>query len=419
MKAMMRSLVYNWLCFVLLICGIGVPWAAEPGNPWLRAATQWPAVLPAAITPPAGAEEHFRQMVQGNPRTYELLLPAWQPEEHATLAYYSGWGFLYTRQTAAGTIRVREVRIPLYPGSRYLRDGLVVEARVGAVKMPVSRAQLERHIARVTGNTLLSRPSGVEYAQPHLSLGSDYAEYLSPNNLAAWTDSSRLLLARYDDPQYAIPLAVRTFLAEKSPPIRDALPAYPLARAMSNPWLILAARHWPVEPSACIQPPPGAAAHFFHWVEGALRASWRPEDIDAVLYDPTAGFFFTTDTADYRVRVREVTQLAPRVADLDRAVTIAITRKQGVFPKPTTVMAMESLLAPFLTADVLALPACDQCPPSLFPLAGGEHYARYRREGTLVGDLPITLFAWTDGHILLIALYEDMPDPCPSCTLAR
>ncbi len=192
-------------------------------------------------------------------------------------------------------------------------------------------------------------------------------------------------------------------------------PAGPLDYRMgsggtANPWIILACR-WPSMEAANLAvrqrtPPPGAREHFARWVKASVGGQWLPggfpEDIP---YLDNWGFISVKETEDYRVRVREATKPAYSGSSImTKAILIAVEPMAGQILTPQTQDTMPALLGQFLGPEVPISTAEDKRIPRFREQSGAYFLARCP-----VGSrLALQLYAWSDGNILLIAIYEDV-----------
>jgi hypothetical protein len=176
---------------------------------------------------------------------------------------------------------------------------------------------------------------------------------------------------------------------------------------LRNSWLI-AASEWPsMRPGDMAElkrdPAAGERERFERWVKGTLGKEWQPEDFDDIPCLAGYGLVYVKETDGYCLRAREAWEPLYEGSDtIKRALVVAVQLRPGNIAVPKTRVAMESLLKQFLHPEALPKGAGDvRCETE----AGGYFMARHRT-GSLV---PTQLYAWTDGKVLLMALYEDVP----------
>jgi hypothetical protein len=409
-------------CFLgMVVCGMSLAcWCTPTTFPasWFADAQRWPALTPAAtaaqvVTPPEVARTRFAHWVQ------VTLAPEWRPADTTGVPYFPGWGFVYSHETADYHLRAREAMRPCYPGAQVLADGLVVDVHAVAMPWPLpttSDAMLNL-LKRFLNADLLQWPAGTEYEQPVFRHNAFSAFYALPNNFYAWTDGTTLRITEYVEPPFTAPTAIWARLAES--PLRsvaDGALNYPLDATMRDPWLILAARDWPPTAARQLQQrikfaPAGALARFSARAKDMIVPTWLPAHFTDIPYVAKLGFVSVQANHAYRVRFRETTLDLPLPK---HALLLAIQPLDGKIPVPRDTAAMMTLLRTFISPQVLDMNPLEQLPPEVMPLAGGLHFARYRSEDTAIA-IPVDLFAWTDGNVLLIALVDDIPGECSTC----
>lgn len=403
--------------WILLITGLMLLFAAgaicaEMALPaeWQREASRWPVARLTAVPAPDDAQARFSSWLQ------RTLADAWQPGKDETLAYYPDWGFIYVKNSPAGHLRVREAMRPVYDGAQVMTDGLVmtVTPAQGAFTLPRTRAEMVDLLGQFLAEALLDWPEDPQYQQPRFTLDGKTAWYLQPNCLTAWTDGTALHVVYYQTPAYTAPEddLARSVKPGTYRPAHDGSLNYPLGRALQNPWLVPAAAQWPATNARSTKTAGEERDFFSRAVQSTVAPTWWPNAFADVRSLKGLGPVYTIANATYRVRVRQTALGMPRPV---AAVLIAVEPLGAPFPLPQDPKAMLALLKPFVAGEVLAMPAREQCPPELRPLAGGVHFARYRTESPSA-TVPVDLFAWTDGNILLIALPQNVTGDCPTCT---
>jgi hypothetical protein len=183
----------------------------------------------------------------------------------------------------------------------------------------------------------------------------------------------------------------------------------------ANPWIAEACR-WPSGDSAPRTPPANAREQFAEWVQGVVAQEWLPGGSPKeVPYLEAWGFVSVKEANGYRVRVREGSKPAYEGSGIKtKAILMAAEPLTGDIPLPDTEEAMSALLGRFLGPAVPVSTADDQAQPHFQRTSLARFLARWPGSG----DLPVQLYAWTDGKVLLVAAYEDVqygsgPTPPP------
>jgi hypothetical protein len=414
-----------WLAALAAAVGKYVPPRLEhPPDPWLAAGLSLPAITgeEAVVEAPADHRARFLMMLYGNEQVAGLLREEYRPAD-ADVVYLRGRGWVSRWERAKPSVRIvaREVRRPIYPGARTLANGVFVTIThpdTGAFNAVHGQAALTALVAQFVSEPFVRTPAGKEYAQPKYFGNA----ILYPNGLTAYFDARHLYLVFHEDPYFDIPEVVTKLRDPKKridyKPAKDGSLSYPFTRLMDNPWIALAGREWPAlkwKPRV-VTPPAGEAARFADSLARRVQPTWVPATLAALPYDRHLGYVVVTETPQYRVRIRQVTMAVFGNAHPDRALVLAVEKKDGAFTFEGTKRqaALEALLATFLTPEVLRAPVHDVYAPGIIGnLDGGLHYARYHRD-----DAPLpadNLFAWCSANLLFIALYDDQPDDCGTC----
>ncbi|MBI3945514.1 MAG: hypothetical protein HY321_06330 [Armatimonadetes bacterium] len=190
-----------------------------------------------------------------------------------------------------------------------------------------------------------------------------------------------------------------------------------------NQFLQLAATGWPAMQTSTARtqdstPVSEEKTRFATWVGAWVAKEWQPKDFAEVPYVAGVGLVHVRETADYRLRVREVLKPArPGSAIMRRAYAVVVEPLRGDMRVPRTDDELVGLVSGFIV-------------PAVGPgLEEQEVPARWHRQRatdggrfmymTPEGNLhlpPVVLYAWVEKRILLIALYEDIhlrEDPAP------
>lgn len=203
---------------------------------------------------------------------------------------------------------------------------------------------------------------------------------------------------------------------------------YPVdAKIVRNPWLIKAAGGWPsMKPEDIskniLVPSDKQRRHFEEWVRGTVRAEWLSADFQQVPFLAGKGFIYVQQNSNYRVRIREAEEpFFTGSSTTTKAIVIAVEPLSGAVSMPRSQEGFLSLLRCFLSdsLDAFLNPASlgtgdnYHMPPVYQELPEGTFLALYPKS-----KKPIQLYAWTDGRILLVALYQDVqykdgPSPPP------
>ncbi len=379
------------------------------------------------VEAPTGSRERFISMLYGEGHTSGVLRAEWRaPDDAVKYLEGRGWWCRYDHPLPNRRVEVREVRRPLYPGARTLDFGIfitITHPDGGPFLFALDRKSLMGELADILTEPLLRVHEGPEYARPvynNNSMGESTISF--PNGLAVCAEKKRLLISFHEDPSYELPTVVAKLPAPGKPvvwkPATDGALHYPFTREMANPWLVFAGQGWPALKAKghAVPSPEGAKARFAALVTPIVQPAWLPAKLDAVPYRDGLGYLVVTETPQYRVRIRAVAQEVIGNANPDRALVLAVEKKDGAFPA-LSLKEHEALLATFLQPALLHAPAHDAYPPCFTTLDGGTHYARYHRDGAPVPAYNI--FSWQHGNLLLIAVCDDRPDDCDVCAPTR
>lgn len=211
----------------------------------------------------------------------------------------------------------------------------------------------------------------------------------------------------------SIPLFVSHAAAATTPEV-GALD-YPLEKAVCNQWLILAAKGWPAMTMDTISQivetvPVEEQSRFSSWTKATVKTDLLPNKMIDIPYLKGYGFVHVAEVRGYRVRLREA-RGPVSVGCTTRAIVMAVEPLSGSMPVPTSHSTFVDILQQFLSPKITETvrPAVDAYTekftlPPVFDTVGG---GTFLQAGPKQVEPPIVLYAWTDGKILLIALYED------------
>lgn len=215
-----------------------------------------------------------------------------------------------------------------------------------------------------------------------------------------------------------IPSARCSADAASNLPVIGALD-YPLDKAVvRNPWLQMAGTGWPSMASDVVArlastPSTKEKDHFSHWMRDTVSEEWLPSDLQSVPFLAGSGFVHVKQASDYRVRIREVEKPACSGSSImTKAIVAAVEPASEHVAFPKTQQGLLPLLRRFLSkglgahlaSDSLAKPEMNNMPPVWTESEAGSFLALYPKTSTI----PVQVYAWTDGRILLISLYEDV-----------
>lgn len=399
----MRRIDFSIIVFILVFAMPGLNAATFPDF-WLTQSSRWPAAEDNTIVaPPANAELRFRGWAE------ELLPEAiWQKIEIAKVPYLRGWGYLHSYSSPTARLQMRIVMTPVYPGAQQFVDGAVLHFDfITPQTVPESSEKMLALLEQYINPQRLTWPTDPRYAQPTFWREDGQAGYALPNDFYAITNGKELRVASFVTPNVTRPKSILDRLGSGSDKAaKDGSLNYLLPPEMANPWLVLAALDWPAWPAnneALASAPEGAEAAFLQQLQLTLREEWQPKT--PINYLKKNGFVHVTSEKDIRLRARMAVSMQPKIT---RVLLLAVE-----LPEKYAAATIGDMLGEFVSTDLLTAPALDNCPIEIMEYAGGKYYSHYRQEDD--GRIPLDIFAWSDGKILLIAMPESYPAECATC----